>query len=764
MQQAVPNNDPADGSHLPLAPTQRGQQLAAIDPRMQALSAIMRPTEGDADDDGLDLLNYWRVIVKRKWTVLSVLVIVLLTGMMLTMLTTPMYRASATLQIERQAVGAVTVPGIESLEAPYREFEFYETQFQLLRSRSMAEKVAADLDPDDPVFAVMSAPSPIAKLMQSILGFANPDTEVADVEDRRKQLVNLVRNGLSVEPIVKSQLVRVHFDSPDAALSAKVANAVALGFVESNMERRVDNSAFAREFLGDRLEQVKLKLQDSEKALTEFAQAEQIVSLGERSSLRTAELESLNAALTGAMQERIDAEARLRQTDGVSAYSHPLMLQNEGIQALRATRAKLEAEYQEKLLTFKPNYPLMLQIKRQIGELDKQLEAEVQLIKSSVSATYQAARDKEAMLKEQVDRLTSELLEAQGRLSSMTLLEREVETNRQLYDALLQRYKQIGITANVNANNISIVDRALQPGGPFTPNFVRSFLISMILGLLLGVLLAFLFEYLDDTLKRPDEIEKHLGIGVLGVIPKLEGVTPEEASMDPRSAFSESYRSVRTSLQFSTEAGVPKVLLVTSSSAGEGKTTTALSLARNFALLGRRVLLIDADLRNPSLHRILGSDNAVGLSNFLAGGIKPAAAIKPTKTLRLTFISSGPLPPNPAELLAGPKMVSLLSLASEKFDQVIIDGPPIMGLADSPILSNLSSGTLLVIEGGGTRIATAKEGLKRLFGARAHVVGALITKFDARVAGYGYGYGGDYGGYQYYAYGGEASAPRLTKA
>lgn len=763
MQDAVPDNNAAGDGNLPAPATPRGQQLAAIDPRMQALSTILRTADPEADEGGVDLLKYWHTIVKRKWTVLSVLAIVLLTGMMMTMLTTPMYRATATVQIERQASRVVNVPGIDAIESPY-DFEFYETQFQLLRSRSMAEKVASGLDPDDPVFAVMSAPSPFSKLMGMVLGFGSPNTENVDIDKRRQDLVNLVRYGLEVEPIPKSRLVRIHFNTPDAALSAKVANAVAMGFIESNMERRIDNSAYAREFLEDRLEQVKLKLQESEKALADFAQAEQIVNVGDRKSMRAAELESLNAALTVARQERIDAEARLLQSSGANAYSHPLMLENPGIQALRATRNKIEAEYQEKLLTFKPGYPLMQQMKRQIAEIDKQLEAEVNLIKAGASAVFKAAKDKEAMLEAQVDTLTRDMLSTQGRTTSLTLLEREVETNRQLYDALLQRYKEIGITANVDSNNVSIVDEALPPPGAHTPNAFKNFLTSMVLGTVLGLALAFLFEYLDDTLKRPDEIERHLGIGVLGVIPKLEGVTPEEAAMDPRSAFSEAYRSVRTSLQFSTEAGVPRCLLVTSASAGEGKTTTALTLARNLAQLGRRVLLIDGDLRNPSLHRVLGCDNSIGLSNFLAGGIKPAAAIKPTKTLRLTFIPSGPLPPNPAELLAGPKMVSLLSLASEKFDQVIIDGPPIMGLADGPILSNLSSGTLLVIEGGSTRIATAKEALKRLFGARAHVVGALITKFDARVAGYGYGYGGDYGGYQYYAYGGSTPAPRLTKA
>lgn len=265
-----------------------------------------------------------------------------------------------------------------------------------------------------------------------------------------------------------------------------------------------------------------------------------------------------------ARQERIDAEARMRQGSGVNAYSHPLMMQNEGVQALRATRAKLEAEYQEKLLVYKAGYPLMVQIKSQIEQIDKQLDAEVQLIKSSLTAAYDAARDKESMLQAQVDQMAKSVLEVQR--GKLTLLEREVETNRQLYDALLQRYKEIGITSSVDSNNVSIVDTALDPGGPFTPNVFNNVTMSLMLGLVLGILLAFLFEFLDDTLKRPDEIEKHLGIGVLGVIPKLEGVSPDEASLDPRSAFSEAYRSVRTSLQFSTEAGVPKVLLVTSTS------------------------------------------------------------------------------------------------------------------------------------------------------------------------------------------------------
>jgi capsular exopolysaccharide synthesis family protein len=269
-------------------------------------------------------------------------------------------------------------------------------------------------------------------------------------------------------------------------------------------------------------------------------------------------------------------------------------------------------------------------------------------------------------------------------------------------------------------------------------------------------LVALGFEYLDDTIKRPEEIEKLLGVPVLGAVPYLKPpMTPTKALEDVRSAFAESYRSLRTALQFSTDRGVPRSLLVTSATPSEGKSTTALVLGQYYAQLGKRVLIIDCDLRNPSLHRLLGVSNEQGLSNYLAGAIKPTDLIKPTSIPGLMYLPTGPLPPNPAELLMGSKMVSLLTVAVEKFDMLILDGPPIMGLADAPILANLAQGTLLVVQAGSTRIAVAKNSIKRLRAARAHVVGGLLTHFVPEHAGQGY----QYGGYNYYSYGGHK--PRL---
>jgi capsular exopolysaccharide synthesis family protein len=310
----------------------------------------------------------------------------------------------------------------------------------------------------------------------------------------------------------------------------------------------------------------------------------------------------------------------------------------------------------------------------------------------------------------------------------------------------------------VSANNISLVDRA-EPGYRFKPNLSRNMMMALFSGLILGVLLALAFEYLDDTIKRPDDIEKLLGIPVLGAVPLLKApMTPTVAMQDSRSAFAESYRSLRTALQFSTDRGAPRSLLVTSATPHEGKSTTANVLGRHFAEMGKRVLIVDCDLRNPSLHRVFGVENEQGLSNYLAGTMKPTDLIRPTAIPGLMYMPTGPLPPNPAELLMGSKMVTLLTVATEKFDMLILDGPPIMGLADAPILAHLAHGTLLVVQAGETRIGVARNAIKRLHAARARIVGGLLTHFQPEHAGQAYGYG--YGGYDYYSYG--TSRPRLT--
>ena len=754
--------DPAEGSNLPAPQASDNRQLALS--RAQALSLDLRG-QGPADgEDEIDLLSYWRILVKRRWTVLGALGIVLVATLVGTLLMTPIYRASTSLQIERDTIKVVDVEGVTPVEGSAGS-DFYQTQYELLKSRALAQRVASQLGvAEGDTIERLSPRSPWAALRGMLSGSDKVEDE-APTEDelaaREAAATGLVKGGVTIEPVRNSRLVLVHFDSPDASFSQRAANALAEAYIASNLERRFDSSTYAKTYLEDRLQELRLKLEDSERKLVEFAQKEQIVGSGDNSgNLSEQDLGSLNTALSTARQDRIRAEARWRQAQ---ASRGTVMLGEIGetsiIKSLQESRGKLMADYQDKLRLYKPGYPLMVQLKGQIDELDRQIAVEVSNIKSAIQAEFQAAQEQERLLAEQMSLVKTDVLDLQSRSIQYNIFKREVDTNRQLYDGLLQRYKEIGVAAGVSNNNISVVDAA-QLGRKFKPSLTRNMALGLLAGLMLGVLLALAFEYLDDTLKAPEDVEKQLGLSVLGVIPLLKApMTPLRALEDPRSAFAEAYRSVRTALQFATDTGVPRSLLVTSSTPAEGKSTTAITLAKNFAQLGKRVLVIDADLRNPSLHKLMGMDNSTGLSNYLAGASKATEVIRPTDTPGMMFMSTGPLPPNPAELLMGPRMISLISIAGEKFDQLIIDGPPVMGLADAPILANICAGTLLVVEAGETRITVARNALKRLLAARGHVVGGLLTKFSSKHAGHSYGYGA----YNYYSYGGQEDTKKLGR-
>jgi capsular exopolysaccharide synthesis family protein len=690
---------------------------------------------------------------------------VLIIGLVNTLLTTPIYRATASLQLEKTSLQVVQQGGVNAPGEYNAGEDFQRTQIELLKSRALAERVVSQLgllESDE--FARLWPQSTWDTVKRLVRGreeapAASPASAKSGApvaSDKLTNLANSFRGGLSVEPINGSELVRVNYDSPDPNFSQRAANAYAEAFVAQNLERRFDSNSYAKGYLEDRLQELKLKLEDSEKKLVAFAQKENIVSAGDESgaNLTAQNLASLNAAYAKAKEERIRAESRWRQAPSLRGGGLQLSAGNEPmIKTLQESRAKLQLEYSQKLRLYKPDYPEMQQLKSQIDEINQQISGEEGNIRSGIQAEYQSALQQEQMLAEQLKASKSEVLDLQNRSIQYNIFKREVDTNRQLYDALLQRYKEIGVAGGVSANNISLVDRA-QPGWKFSPNLQRNLLMAGVLGLLLGALLAFAFEYLDDTVKRPEDLEKLLRLPLLGSIPIVRPpATPATALQDLRSAFSESYRSLRTALQFSTDQGAPRSLLVTSATPGEGKSTTAYVLGQYYAQLGKRVLIVDCDLRNPSLHRIIGVANEQGLSNYLSGAAKPTDLIKPTSVEGLMYMPTGPLPPNPAELLMGSKMVSLLTVASEKFDMLILDGPPIMGLADAPILSNLAKATLMVVRAGSTRIAVAKDSIRRLQAARAHIVGGVLTQYSPERSGAGYGYGG----YNYYSYGGQGT-------
>jgi capsular exopolysaccharide synthesis family protein len=455
----------------------------------------------------------------------------------------------------------------------------------------------------------------------------------------------------------------------------------------------------------------------------------------------------MSESLVAAQEERARAEALYQQMEKTSGQGLSQVLESPMIQSLKGSLAKLEGEYGENLHIYKPDYPKMEQLQEQATRLRAEIDKEVNNVQTAIRSNLEAAITLENLLRGKVQAAKGKIKDLAQRSIQYQVLKRETDTNSQLYEGLLQRYKEVGIAGGVGLNNISVVDPAKIPLEFYKPNIKLNALLAMVLGLFGGVGLAFLFEHLDDTLKRSEEIERALGLPNLGLIPIFRSpnkALPRGDSLalvsieDKRSAFAEAYRSVRTALQFSTPEGTPKSLQVASAGKGEGKSTTAASLAIHFAQVGQKVLLIDADLRNPSLHRALGTDNSLGLTNHLAGEATPVEISQPTTIPNLFLITAGPLPPDPAGLLGSAKMMSLLSTAKEKFDQVIVDGPPVLGLADALLLGNLVDGTLFVVAAGNTRRTFAQGAIKRLRTGQTRILGGMLTKFDNRSHGYDY--------------------------
>jgi capsular exopolysaccharide synthesis family protein len=761
-----------------------GRSMRRVDPRATQVFTV--PMDGDDDEaeGALNLLHYWHILLKWRWVVAGCAVLGLAAGFVATLLTTPIYRASTTLQIDQEPAKIVAV---ESQQTPssYGSEEFYQTQYGLLKSRSLAERVVANLNlADDPAF--MDQAGSMSKGAEPASAAPAQPRTAAEREGRMQRAAGILMSGLSVEPVQRSRLVKVSYDSPNPQIAAKVANAVADNFIDQNLERRYEASSYARKFLEGRLSQIRERLEESERQLVAYAASNQLVTIapdttvtgadGEAAaaaprSLAETDLASINGALAQAISTRIQAEQRWRQAEMTPDMSLPEVLSNSTILALQGQRSTLAAEYQQNLRTYKPDYPTMVDMRARIDAIDRQITAQAQSIKGSLRNQYEVALRQEQSLASAVQQSKGQVLDQRSRSIQYNIIQREVDTNRSLYDGLLQRYKEIGVAGGIGTNNVAVVDRAMPPGGAIKPQPMKNLVMFCAAGLLAGALLAFLLEQFDLSIKTPDEIEKILNLPLLGAIPVAgREVSSYRAISDPKSVLSEAYYSVRTSLKFSTPDGAPHVLLVTSAGPGEGKTTSALAIATTFARIGMRVLLIDGDLRDPSLHKILARDNGVGLSNLLAGGPELTPALQPTDQENMTFLACGPLPPNPSELLGSDKMRAFLDAARDHFDLVVIDGPPVLGLADAPLLSSMVNGTAFVVEAGATKREVAKGAIKRLRLVDSHLVGVILTKFDMKKAGYRYGHAYGYGyGYGYgFDYGSSpqpgASRLRLSKA
>jgi capsular exopolysaccharide synthesis family protein len=707
------------GNDVALTPGQR-QQL--VDPFAPTLGQGMHWHERDQRERSLDFASLVRILQEHRWLIAGAIGLGIVLAVLLTLMTKPMYRAGVTLEVNTPSVEILDEKNRDSAAAG-RLWDIVTTQAGLLSSRSLAERVAQDMN-------LASNPE-----------FVGKD---GDAASRLRTAAGKIQAGLDVQIPEEGQLIKFTFVSESPELAARIANGLADGFIDSSLQRRYDASAYARKFLQQQIAKTRTDLEKSERELVAYAQAEGIINTstgengqpaGDASSLQGESLIALNQALAAATARRVQAEGAYRNARlaGVADAT-------QATQALRESRAAIEAEYQEKRTLMKPDHPDMLSLRSRIDELDRQIASAGAQAgggrASTLLADYRAAMSSESALRARVASLKGSVLDLRGRSVRYNILQREVDTNRGLYDALLQRYKEIGVAGGVGASPVSIVDRADVPGGPYKPNLIFNLLGGLGLGLLAGIAAALALEFLHDTIKTREDVRTKLGLACLGVIPRRGGKgSVVEDLKDASSAVSEAYSAVLAALRFSTEHGAPKIMLVTSTDASEGKSSSAFALAQNYSRRGESVLLIDADLRRPVFR---GASNRQGLTKLLTNDEPVRGHIIDTQFENLSLLPCGPTPPNPADLLATGRFHEIVKEASDQFDRVIIDGPPLLGLADATLLAAVANNVMLVVESGRTRTRAAREAIERIQASGARILGVTLTKSSEEASHYGY--------------------------
>ena len=670
----------------------------------------------NGETDGFDIKALWRILWPRRFWILGAGALGLLLALAYTLTLSPLYRSTVILELSPPAVAVRSNSSSgEEYVAPQTDWQFQATQYGLLKSRDLALRVVRDLD------------------------LAGPGNG-PDAKARMAALAGQISGAIKVSPVTDSRLVELSFTSDKPAYAAKVVNGYADTYLKSSLERKFESTTAARTFLKERLDASRTALDNAERQLVAYAAQNNIIitsttTEGEGSSTSTlagASLESLNAGLAGAQQRRIAAEQRYRQAGSITEVK-------ASTAALRKEKATLETEYSEKSTYLQDGFPEMVRLKARITAVNREIQNETATASGSLSGEYRAALAEENALKAKVAQLTGNVQAERSRSVPYNILQRELDTNRTLYAGLLERYNDVSVSRDFDTPQAVIVDEGQVPTAPFSPNVPRNLILGLLLGLGLGAALAYLYEYLTDSIKTADDVRSTLRLPVLGVIPvKSKGEDFAVELSDPKSHLSEAHASLVTALQFATNAGFPRSLLITSSVPSEGKSTTSYVLASQLAKLGKRVLLVDADLRKPSF--IVPGEADTGLSKLLTTNEHIDEHVLRTKFPNLFLLPCGHVPPNPSQLLNSKRMKHILDDLTAHFDCVIVDGPPSFGLSDSALIGSICTGVLYVVESGKVRKKLAKDVVSELVASNNVILGVALTKYKTTGSRYGYGY------------------------
>ena len=720
-------------------------------------------TQATREEKEVNLRDYWKVIRKRRWTVIAFFFIVVIATAVATFTMTPVYRGTTTIQINKENPQIVDFKEIFAVNT--MDLDYYQTQYKILESRTLARRVLQTLKlQEDPQFQPKPE-TPFQKwksdLLTSLSAFFtswNSSLKAPSENERETSLISQFLSKLRIEPIRNSRLVKIHFDSNYPELSLRVPNVLATAYIQQNLEARFVSTEQAKEWLTRQLEDLKGKVERADEDLQAFGSRHDIISLDEKENVTMQRLAELNEALTKAEAERMGKEALYKQTGGRNFDSFPSILENRLIQDLKQTYIQLEAQSMKLSETFKPEYPEMVRLKNQMEIIQKRLNSEIDKMILGIRNDYESSLRRETLLRQAFEQQKVKAMEMKDKAIKYNILKREADTNRELYKGLLQRMKEAGVSAGITASNIQVVDQAEYPTKPYKPNKRLNLLLAAVVGLFLGVGLAFFFEYLDNTVKTPEDIEQLIRLPSFGMVPEISSVRRRQLEKGasypvelityghPKSMLSEAYRSIRTSILLSSSEKPPKKIAITSPNPAEGKTTTAINTSIALSQTGARVLIIDADLRKPRLHKIFNHENGLGLSNFLSGNGTLGCIIKKSEVPNLFYIPSGPIPPNPSELLGSNLFKSMMQALGAQFDHIMVDSPPVLGFADAIILSTSVDGVILTVIGGKTPRETLQRAKEVLQQVNTKILGVVINRVDIRRSDYGYYY------YRYHSY------------
>jgi len=704
----------------------------------------------------IDIREYWHIISKRRWTIFTVAIILVITVTIGSFITKPTYKATATLQIERENPKVLSFEEIFAIDSSQQDF--YQTQYKLIQSRSLARRVIKKINlTSHPEFSSGGKVGILGRIRNIFRGRNGGDEEFADPYT---DIINTFLKKLEVEPIRNSRLAEISFISHNPQLSAEVINAVAEGFIEVNLEAKYFASREAHDFLSKQIEELKKEIATKEGEMQQYAGQKDITSLEGDENIIISKLADLSAEYTRAQTERIAKESYYNQAKNASPDSIPEVLRNPVIQDLKREYARLEREFAQKSERFKADWPEMVRLKSEFDNtkqrLDREINDIVTKLRKSAESEYNAALEREKGLKDMLDKQKTEAVKLHRDSILYTTLDTEVENKRNLLDSLMKRVGEAGVSAELSdmgSSNIRIVDRAEIPQTAYRPRKKLNIMLSIVVGLMLGTGLAFFFEYLDSSLKNKEDVEKYLNLPTLAIIPSLDGLRnskaygygyksyygDKDAEKLPKSiekitqthqmsSISESYKSMRTSLLLSSPESPPKLVLITSSQPAEGKTATAINLAITLTHLNKRTLLLDADLRKPKLASVFNINKDPGITNFLTQNIDVVTVIKRTDIPNLFVIPSGKLPPNPAELLSSSKFDALLEACRGSFDHIILDSAPLLLFTDAQLLGNKVDKVIFVVKGADTPREAVMMGKEKLDNAK--IVGVVLNDLD----------------------------------